>query len=135
MREVGGADMRLQFHEFEALVVRFAAEAGAGVGSVRFGTHAAAGGHRATRKSSTGSIGDEVDDEEEEEDAEEVESHDMTPMQIKLKAAALLGIGIALITLFRCVYVCVCVCVCAVVDRVHLTAASGRDLCPCRGWR
>ena len=45
--------------------------------------------------------GDGGADDEEVEGDEEADAGDLTPTQIKLKAAALLGVGIALITLFR----------------------------------
>ena len=92
MREVGGDDKLLQFHEMEDLVRRFAVE-----GDLA---------HKFTQVASQklgGSVasGDGGADDDEEEGDEEEDAGDLTPTQIKLKAAALLGVGIALITLFR----------------------------------
>jgi Ca2+/Na+ antiporter len=98
LRDIGGADLKIQFHEFEALIKRFLSDptlvgklpAGAAVAAASVQVHSGGGG----------AAGGEDEEDEEEEEEEEEEGGGLTPFQIKVRSFITLAVGVALVTLF-----------------------------------
>jgi Ca2+/Na+ antiporter len=110
VRDIGGADMKVQFHEFEALIRRFQKDptlggtlhvAGDKKGAGAMDLSLQASGRTGAGEDAPHAGGEEEEeDDDEEEEEEDEEAAGLTPAQIKMRAFITLAFGVGLVTLF-----------------------------------
>jgi len=99
LRDIGGADMKIQFHEFEEMIRKFIADPTLG-GKLHVDGNANMKSMDISLQNG-GTINDNhSDDEEDDEEEEEEEETGLTPVQIKIRAFITLAIGVGMVTLF-----------------------------------